>query len=96
MEYPEISDTAAAKVRFKAPIYSGDVDQITQLKEAAARFITLVEQIDGEYELITAMEVIEHTPDPQASVAALAARLPRQMELVNGKLVQSEEQSIAN
>jgi hypothetical protein len=49
MEYPEISPSAAAKVRLKAPIYSAaSPDQIRELKEAAARFITLVEQIDAD------------------------------------------------
>lgn len=34
-----------------------------------------VEDVPGEYGLITAMEVIEHTPDPARFVEALAARL---------------------
>ena len=34
-----------------------------------------VEDVHGQFDLITAMEVIEHTPDPQAFVDALAARL---------------------
>jgi 2-polyprenyl-6-hydroxyphenyl methylase/3-demethylubiquinone-9 3-methyltransferase len=34
-----------------------------------------VEDVSGEFDLITAMEVIEHTPDPASFVAALAARL---------------------
>jgi hypothetical protein len=48
MEHPEISQTALAKVRLKAPVYSGDVNEVTALKEAAARFITLIEQIDAD------------------------------------------------
>ena len=34
-----------------------------------------VEDLDGQYDLITAMEVIEHVADPAAFVAALEARL---------------------
>ena len=34
-----------------------------------------VETLDGRYDLVTAMEVIEHVADPQAFVASLAARL---------------------
>ena len=34
-----------------------------------------VEALDGAYDLVTAMEVIEHVADPAAFVAALAARL---------------------
>lgn len=34
-----------------------------------------VEEIGGEFDLITAMEVIEHTPDPAKFLAAIAARL---------------------
>jgi 2-polyprenyl-6-hydroxyphenyl methylase/3-demethylubiquinone-9 3-methyltransferase len=34
-----------------------------------------VEQVDGAFDLVTAMEVIEHVADPQAFVASLAARL---------------------
>jgi 2-polyprenyl-6-hydroxyphenyl methylase/3-demethylubiquinone-9 3-methyltransferase len=34
-----------------------------------------VEALDGHYDLVTAMEVIEHVADPQAFVHALAARL---------------------
>lgn len=34
-----------------------------------------VASITGEYDLITAMEVIEHVTDPEAFIAALAARL---------------------
>jgi 2-polyprenyl-6-hydroxyphenyl methylase/3-demethylubiquinone-9 3-methyltransferase len=34
-----------------------------------------VEQVDGEFDLITAMEVIEHIADPNAFVGAIAARL---------------------
>jgi 2-polyprenyl-6-hydroxyphenyl methylase/3-demethylubiquinone-9 3-methyltransferase len=36
-----------------------------------------VEALDGHYDLVTAMEVIEHVADPQAFVHALAARLAR-------------------
>lgn len=34
-----------------------------------------VQQLDGEFDLITCMEVIEHVADPAAFVAALASRL---------------------
>ena len=34
-----------------------------------------VEDIGGEFDLITAMEVIEHTPDPAKFLEAIAARL---------------------
>jgi 2-polyprenyl-6-hydroxyphenyl methylase/3-demethylubiquinone-9 3-methyltransferase len=34
-----------------------------------------VEELDGHYDLVTALEVIEHVADPQAFVASLAARL---------------------
>lgn len=34
-----------------------------------------VEDLDGQYHLVTSMEVIEHVADPQAFVASLAARL---------------------
>lgn len=34
-----------------------------------------VEQVPGRFDLITAMEVIEHTADPQAFLGALSARL---------------------
>ena len=34
-----------------------------------------VEELDGAYDLVTAMEVVEHVADPHAFVASLAARL---------------------
>lgn len=34
-----------------------------------------VEQVEGEFDLVTALEVIEHTADPQAFTAELARRL---------------------
>ena len=34
-----------------------------------------VEALDGRYDLVTAMEVIEHVADPRAFIASLAARL---------------------
>ena len=34
-----------------------------------------VEELDGRFDLVTAMEVIEHVADPQAFLASLAARL---------------------
>lgn len=34
-----------------------------------------VEALDGRFDLVTAMEVVEHVADPRAFVAALAARL---------------------
>jgi 2-polyprenyl-6-hydroxyphenyl methylase/3-demethylubiquinone-9 3-methyltransferase len=34
-----------------------------------------VEDLDGQFDLITAMEVIEHTAEPQAFLRSLAARL---------------------
>ena len=37
--------------------------------------VSTVEALDGEFDLVTSMEVIEHVADPQAFVAALAARL---------------------
>ena len=37
--------------------------------------VETVEEIGGEFDLITSMEVIEHVADPQAFVSALAARL---------------------
>jgi len=36
---------------------------------------TGVEDIDGKYDLVTAMEVVEHVADPQDFIDALAARL---------------------
>ena len=36
---------------------------------------TAIENLEGEFDLITAMEVIEHTADPQAFLNSLAARL---------------------
>lgn len=36
---------------------------------------TTVEALDGQFDLVTSMEVIEHVAEPQAFVAALAARL---------------------
>ena len=34
-----------------------------------------VEELEGEYDLVTALEVIEHVADPQCFVSSLAARL---------------------
>ena len=34
-----------------------------------------MEEVEGQFDLITAMEVIEHVADPAAFVASLAARL---------------------
>jgi 2-polyprenyl-6-hydroxyphenyl methylase/3-demethylubiquinone-9 3-methyltransferase len=34
-----------------------------------------IEDLSGQFDLVTAMEVVEHVADPQAFVAALAARL---------------------
>ena len=62
------------------------VDAAPELIEAATAHATAqglaidyrvaaVETLDGEYDLVTAMEVIEHVADPQAFVASLAARL---------------------
>jgi 2-polyprenyl-6-hydroxyphenyl methylase/3-demethylubiquinone-9 3-methyltransferase len=34
-----------------------------------------VEEVDGQFDLVTAMEVIEHVADPAAFIASLAARL---------------------
>jgi len=34
-----------------------------------------VEELEGDYDLVTALEVIEHVADPQGFVASLAARL---------------------
>ena len=34
-----------------------------------------VEELDGQFDLVTALEVIEHVADPQAFVDSLAARL---------------------
>ena len=36
-----------------------------------------VEAVEGQFDLVTAMEVIEHVADPQAFVDGLAARLAR-------------------
>ncbi len=36
-----------------------------------------VQQLEGQFDLVTAMEVIEHVADPAAFIAALAARLAR-------------------
>lgn len=37
--------------------------------------VAAVEEIEGEYDLVTSMEVIEHVADPEAFVRALATRL---------------------
>ena len=37
--------------------------------------VAAVEELGGEFDLVTSMEVIEHVADPQAFVAALSARL---------------------
>jgi len=37
--------------------------------------VAAVEDLDGRFDLVTAMEVIEHVADPQAFLASLAARL---------------------
>ncbi|HEX2804128.1 MAG TPA: bifunctional 2-polyprenyl-6-hydroxyphenol methylase/3-demethylubiquinol 3-O-methyltransferase UbiG [Sphingomicrobium sp.] len=37
--------------------------------------VAAVEDIDGAFDLVTSLEVIEHVADPEAFVAALAARL---------------------
>ncbi len=37
--------------------------------------VAAAEEIDGQFDLVTAMEVIEHVADPQAFVSALARRL---------------------
>ena len=37
--------------------------------------VSAVEQMQGKYDLVTSLEVIEHVADPQAFVSALAARL---------------------
>jgi 2-polyprenyl-6-hydroxyphenyl methylase/3-demethylubiquinone-9 3-methyltransferase len=37
--------------------------------------VTPVEEMDGPFDLVTAMEVIEHVADPESFVRALAARL---------------------
>ncbi|MBA3730555.1 MAG: bifunctional 2-polyprenyl-6-hydroxyphenol methylase/3-demethylubiquinol 3-O-methyltransferase UbiG, partial [Sphingomonas sp.] len=38
---------------------------------------TGVESLDGQFDLVTALEVIEHVADPQAFIASLVARLAR-------------------
>jgi 2-polyprenyl-6-hydroxyphenyl methylase/3-demethylubiquinone-9 3-methyltransferase len=38
---------------------------------------TAVEMLEGQYDLVTAMEVIEHVADPKIFIEALAARLAR-------------------
>jgi len=37
--------------------------------------IAAVEEVDGDFDLVTSMEVIEHTADPQAFVHSIAARI---------------------
>jgi 2-polyprenyl-6-hydroxyphenyl methylase/3-demethylubiquinone-9 3-methyltransferase len=37
--------------------------------------VSTVEELDGQFDLVTSMEVIEHVADPRAFVAALAARM---------------------
>lgn len=37
--------------------------------------VAAVEEVEGEYDLVTSMEVIEHVADPEAFVRALATRL---------------------
>jgi 2-polyprenyl-6-hydroxyphenyl methylase/3-demethylubiquinone-9 3-methyltransferase len=37
--------------------------------------VAAVEELDGQFDLVTSMEVIEHVADPRSFVAALAARL---------------------
>lgn len=50
MEYPEISDTAAAKVRYTAPVYSERTPgNVHAIKERAAALITLIEEVQKQY-----------------------------------------------
>lgn len=46
--------------------------------------VAAVEELDGQFDLVTCMEVIEHVADPEAFVEALAARIAR-----NGLLILS-------
>jgi 2-polyprenyl-6-hydroxyphenyl methylase/3-demethylubiquinone-9 3-methyltransferase len=39
--------------------------------------VAAIEEVEGEFDLVTCMEVIEHVADPEAFVDALAARIAR-------------------